>query len=57
MRMTTLALALVLLSTPCLAQAPDPVATLVVIVTVIVASIFLGIFDAMWAYLTGHLYG
>jgi preprotein translocase subunit SecE len=32
-------------------------ATLVVIVTVIIASIFLGIFDALWAYLTGHLYG
>ena len=32
-------------------------ATIIVIVTVIVASIFLGIFDAMWAYLTGHLYG
>jgi len=32
-------------------------ATLVVIVTVIIASGFLGMFDALWAYLTKLLYG
>ena len=32
-------------------------ATIVVIVTVIVASLFLGIFDALWAALTAVLYG
>jgi len=32
-------------------------ATLVVIVTVILASVFLGVFDALWAFLTGKLYG
>lgn len=32
-------------------------ATLVVIVTVIIASVFLGVFDALWAALTGVLYG
>ncbi len=32
-------------------------ATLVVIVTVIVASAFLGMFDGLWSYLTRLLYG
>jgi preprotein translocase subunit SecE len=32
-------------------------ATLVVIVTVIVASLFLGMFDAIWAGMTGVIYG
>lgn len=32
-------------------------ATIVVIVTVIIASLLLGVFDATWAYLTGLLYG
>lgn len=32
-------------------------ATIVVIVTVIIASLVLGIFDAVWAYMTGLLYG
>ena len=31
-------------------------ATVVVIVTVIIASMFLGIFDGLWAFLTGLLY-
>lgn len=32
-------------------------ATLVVIVTVIIASIFLGVFDGLWSYLTRLIYG
>jgi len=32
-------------------------ATLVVIVTVFIASVFLGIYDGMWAYLSRQLYG
>jgi preprotein translocase subunit SecE len=32
-------------------------ATLVVIVTVVVASAFLGIFDGLWSYLTRLIYG
>jgi preprotein translocase subunit SecE len=31
-------------------------ATLVVIITVIIASVFLGVFDFLWASLTGLLY-
>ena len=32
-------------------------ATIVVIVTVIVASVFLGVFDSLWAWLAGKIYG
>ena len=32
-------------------------ATIVVIVTVIVASLFLGVFDALWHWIAGKIYG
>ncbi len=32
-------------------------ATIVVIITVIVAAVFLGVFDLVWSWITGKLYG